>query len=203
MPATFLKTARFALRYLVLNQQARYLDDGIQALAEDIDTKIWTVGDYKTSLQAGDHGETATAGVFAWLIADAREVPAAYTDLINTLGALSNPFGVGPNGRPRLPPHKGRMNLPPGTPSGAAGATAHALGQTGGEETHILTVAELARHQHTMGDHPATTAPAGGFNIADVDSALNPATGTGFTGGDQPHNTLPPFVAAGNVFIKT
>jgi microcystin-dependent protein len=42
----------------------------------------------------------------------------------------------------------------------------HVLGENGGEETHTLTVAEMAAHQHTAvatSATPSATSPAGGF----------------------------------------
>jgi len=44
----------------------------------------------------------------------------------------------------------GRNIIGTGTATGASGATAHTKGQTGGEEKHVQTEAELATHQHAI-----------------------------------------------------
>lgn len=87
----------------------------------------------------------------------------------------------------------------PGTfPSG----TALTEGDTGGEETHALTTAELAPHSHVVLAAQSNT--AGGSDVqrlrpesTEADSDVNTAN----TGGDpvtpglngKPHNTVPPF----------
>jgi len=73
-----------------------------------------------------------------------------------------------------------------------SGATTHALGQTIGEETHTLTVAETPSHAHS---YPNTAGTGGGANIAE--GAPNAGTGTNMntTGGGGAHNTYHPVFA--------
>ncbi len=85
----------------------------------------------------------------------------------------------------------------------AAGAK-HAAGSTGGEESHILTEAEIAPHKHAMAYSPESSARSTGFayGIA-AGCATNEAGGRGYasnlgtfsTGGGQPHNNMPPYLA--------
>lgn len=85
-----------------------------------------------------------------------------------------------------------------------SGLTARTLGQFLGEETHVLTIGELATHSHTP------VAPATGFRVkgggvptldetGGVLESIQGATGT--TGSNTPHNNMQPtsFV---NFYIK-
>lgn len=85
----------------------------------------------------------------------------------------------------------------------AAGAK-HAAGSTGGEESHILTEAEIAPHKHAMAYSPDASAAATGFSYGiAAGSATNSAGGRGYAsnlgtfsaGGGQPHNNMPPYLA--------
>lgn len=85
----------------------------------------------------------------------------------------------------------------------AAGAK-HAAGSTGGEESHILTEAEIAPHKHAMAYGPESSARSTGFSYGiAAGSATNSAGGRGYesnlgtfsAGGGQPHNNMPPYLA--------
>lgn len=76
-----------------------------------------------------------------------------------------------------------------------AGAT-YIAGSTGGEATHTLTIAEMPNHTHTF----QTTAWVNRTgNIQDcstleyIDYEINRQTKA--TGGSQPHNNMPPYLA--------
>ncbi len=68
------------------------------------------------------------------------------------------------------------------------------LGGAGGEQTHQLTVPELPAHHHTG----AMTNVTGGSSVSS--SGASPVN-TGDTGGDQPHQNMPPFIVE-NMIIK-
>lgn len=71
--------------------------------------------------------------------------------------------------------------------------TEHTIGETGGEENHILTVEEMPKHYHTM-DANASGTSAGqmhGEIIIKSDGATKRASSS--VGGNQPHNNMPPY----------
>ncbi len=86
------------------------------------------------------------------------------------------------------------------TPVGKDGTTEfHDIGQTGGEKTHILTVAESANHSHTIGaNYTASTAHAHYANDSVVATGINGGSAAGnptvsSSGGGGAHNNLPPY----------
>lgn len=76
------------------------------------------------------------------------------------------------------------------------GSTSTVLGREGGEDTHALSVNELAAHTHEAQDD------TGGANIQ-AGSAHSDSSGTtGSAGGDAQHNNMPPYARV-NYIIKT
>ena len=77
--------------------------------------------------------------------------------------------------------------------------TNRVLGTDGGEESHTLQTEELASHTHvnTYYVSPDENTVAGGSGAGNTDNANASATG-----GDTPHNNMPPFVVI-NYIIKT
>ena len=73
------------------------------------------------------------------------------------------------------------------TPAPVAGATVHPVRQIGGEETHVLTIAEMPSHTH----QGANTSISGHDYNSYRTAAMSGTSGA--TGGNQPHNTMPPF----------
>ena len=81
----------------------------------------------------------------------------------------------------------------------------YAAGSTGGEATHILTVDELASHSHytvKINDVNLTVwSGAGSGSVFDMGSLYKESApnsnnfNTGFTGGSNPHNNMPPYLA--------
>lgn len=140
----------------------------------------------------------------------------AYPRLFEAIGYIYG--GAGENFR--LPDSRGRMEVGAGQ---GVGLTLRPLGQTGGEESHLLTVNEMPSHTHTQNSHkhpvkPHThgisSAPDGGGGSAilwDTSSGSGSVHGStesfgGETeevaatnqneGGGQAHNNMPPFLAA-------
>lgn len=128
---------------------------------------------------------TAPAGGY-WLLCDGSAVSqTTYSDLYALLGSTYNK-GNETAGTFRLPDLRGRFPIgynstgdytPQWTTTAGVGTniSSVALGTEGGEETHLLTTAELASHTHT-----ATSTPT--FTVASADtnqSTLNAPTGTG------------------------
>ena len=80
------------------------------------------------------------------------------------------------------------------------GVGIHTAGETGGEETHLLTIDELPSHSHQYKRHafgvndpdPSTGNNSYGVTNKSVDEKMG---NTEISGGGQPHNNMPPFLA--------
>ena len=136
-----------------------------------------------------------------WLTGDIKEVFCTPVYMV-TYFLQSGPnigLGVGEragwaicNGKNGTPNDKGKVILPYGNQG--SGTNYPILGATGGAETHTLSVLEMPSHQHTelgpgsIGNHSG--APYEGYDRPNGTQINN----TGFTGGDQPHNNMQPYV---------
>jgi microcystin-dependent protein len=109
----------------------------------------------------------AASAPTGWLLCDGSAVSrATYSALF---GIISTTFGVGDGSTTfNLPDHRGRVGIGSGT-GDAADATAHALGSKGGTETHTLTLAQMAAHDHGgVSGGPSTNTTTGPSpNISD------------------------------------
>ena len=142
----------------------------------------------------------ASAAPAGWLTCDGAAVSrTTYAALFAVLGTI---WGAG-NGSTtfNLPDMRGRVPVGVGT---GAGLTARALAATGGEETHVLSEAELAEHTHTYGEPQSST----GFDT-NIDGSSN--TGflatlsggvTGIAGSNAGHNNMQPFAVI-SFIVKT
>jgi microcystin-dependent protein len=102
--------------------------------------------------EPGDLKPTArSAAPGGWLLCQGQAVSrVTYATLYAAIGTA---FGEGDKSTTfNIPDGRGRAMIGAGEPVGAAGATSHALGSKGGEETHTLTTAELASHLHSVND---------------------------------------------------
>lgn len=112
------------------------------------------------------------------------------TDFPVLFGVIGTTFGPGDGSTTfNLPDLRGRVPVGVGQQTGG---TDFVLGATGGEETHLLTVAELASHHHTQ----ENTLIVGTAAEPPLDaSGPNPLVAvTGDTGGDTPHNNIQPYI---------
>jgi microcystin-dependent protein len=107
-----------------------------------------------------------------------------YPDLFALLGTT---WGAGDGSSTfNLPDFRGRFLLGAGL---GTGLTNRPLAAIGDEEAHKLTVAELAAHFHTY-----TGTWRAGTGLASGAYTLASGENTSVTGGDTPHNTMPPFL---------
>lgn len=138
----------------------------------------------------------------SWLSCDgASLLRADYPDLFTVIGTT---FGAVDGTHFSLPDLQGRAPIGDGTGSGL---TSRALGDSFGEEDHVITVAELASHGHTDAGHshtegttiPSTVLVGVGAPVPTALGAVG-VTGTGNasianTGSDSPHNNMQPSLA--------
>ena len=87
-----------------------------------------------------------------------------------------------------------------------AASGAYAVGSTGGEAAHVLTVDEMPRHTHSP-DNPNgkkfNMSASGDYRVDDGTVAYTDGAWSNwvqnliyYTGGDKPHNNVPPYIAA-------
>src|SRR5690606_25643691 len=93
----------------------------------------------------------------------------------------------------KLPDLRGRSSIGAGT---GTGLSARTLGTTGGAETHVLTVAELAAHNHTTVDPPDNGSVWTWATV--LKQGLGSPILSGSRGGNAPHNNMPPFAVTKN-----
>lgn len=189
-----------------LNQDL--LDDGdlatlITKLTAALLGTAWTTGDVKTTIKTvadagwvlmtdGTIGSAASTGTYA-----NNDAEALFTLIWNNIANEDCPVVPGRGGsaaadwaankKITLPKVLGRALAGSGA---GAGLTARALGSTVGEENHVLTVAELASHQHVY----TSCAPIADFRAGGGVQIQGNVPGqlTAAAGGDGGHNTMQP-----------
>lgn len=126
---------------------------------------------------------------------------------ITSLSLLSSSIPIGwavcdgTNGTPDL---RGRFVLMPQDDivptSSQKWSSIHPIGSTGGNESHILTIAEMPSHNHAGGNTTALSVNSSANNGAQLLFGMgSPGTWcsaygqTNPTGGSLPHNILPPY----------
>jgi len=137
-----------------------------------------------------------------WFPCDGRSLEvASYPALFAAIGYT---YGQPDAEHFNIPDLRGKVPIGVGT---GDGLTPRAIGDTGGEEEHELSIAELAAHTHTDSGHSHTEGTAtdglinGGLEAPAVAAfASAGVTGTGAAslstdGDDFPHNNMQPFLA--------
>jgi len=144
-------------------------------------------------------GSTAPTG---YLLCDGSAVSrTTYADLFTAIGTT---YGTGDGSTTfNVPNVKGKV--PVGRDSGDT--SFDTLGETGGEKTHTLTVAEMPSHNHAIksqsGNYPATDFTDKGFERSGASNyELNNTTNIANAGSGQAHNNLQPYIVF-NYIIKT
>lgn len=127
----------------------------------------------------------------------------SYANLYAKIGTLFG--GTGPSDF-AVPDLRGRVALG-ADPTGAHMPTLHpAVAGAGGEETHALTVAELAAHTHpASGGAFYDRHDAGGLNAEPVGSGtdrISATANTGSSGNGNAHNNVQPFLAFAAFIVK-
>ncbi len=150
-------------------------------------------------------GSTAPEG---WVLCSGQEIDKDASPHLAKLVALLRQEGFSAPGSPDskafLPDMRGRMPLGldniGGTEVGRITQPAgKMIGGSGGEESHLLSVAEMPKHSHGY-----TALLYGGGNeyawgVNDMSQYGNLSTGV--TGGDQSHNNMPPYLTM-NYIVK-
>lgn len=129
-----------------------------------------------------------------WLLCDGSSLLRVdYPDLFAVIGTV---YGAADSTHFSLPDLRGRTAIGAGT---GAGLSPRALGDSLGEETHVLSIGELAAHVHTTGNSAilGTSAPP------PLDAlGPNPLTAvTGSTGNDDAHNNMQPSLAINYLIV--
>ena len=151
-------------------------------------------------------GSSAPTG---WLLCNGTT--ASRTTYSNLYSVIGTTYGVGdgsttfglPDMRGRVPMGAGTGNQLNASGSGAitggTGMTARTAGAFGGEETHLLTVAEMPAHSHNTLNNISAGGSWGAQFVANASMVTDPYVGN--TGGGGRHAVVPPFVVL-NYVIK-
>lgn len=125
-----------------------------------------------------------------WLVCDGSYVSkTTYADLYAVIGDNYLDGGTAPVGTFRLPDYKDRV--PVGYDS--TDTDFNAIGKTGGEKKHTLTVNEMPSHKHNINyAPPASSGGQGNAYVYGTKESDNNAMILA-AGGDQPHNNLQPY----------
>ena len=71
----------------------------------------------------------------------------------------------------------------------------YSLASTGGEKEHTLTIDEMPRHSHDIVHMKRGDSDNGGDDVVFTQSEVKYDYSSEKTGGDKPHNNMPPYIA--------
>lgn len=128
-----------------------------------------------------------------WLYCDGQAV--SRTQYARLFAVITTTYGNGDGSTTfNLPDLRGRSPLGVNTDPFGTGLSNRNIAAKDGAETHTLTVAEIPSHAHTYHtDDNAPVPSVGGSNGAEDDGQAKQAMSS-YTGGDQPHNNMHPFL---------
>lgn len=198
-------------RKLFQNSLTQYLAQQVQTTLQSLSSTLSAsiVSLVPTGTVLDFAGSTAPTG-FVLCNGASLATTGTYAALFAVIGYTYGGSGATFN----VPDLRGRMPIGAGLGSGL---TNRVLGASGGEETHQLTIAELASHGHTISPDPHVHlhgytnilyAGGGGSVNALVSSGGTPVNGNSTSlsatanGSNTAHNTMAPFVVL-NKIIKT
>jgi microcystin-dependent protein len=195
-----------------------YMDRGLHVegkLSDEIGVLSPEIGDIKMSARQDNYE--------GWLVCDGRDISReTYSALFSIIGTL---FGSGDGQNTfNIPDSRGRVPL---GAQQSSGTSYYCVGNSGGAETHTLTINEMPIHNHGVNDsghtHTATSinddfnntgtylnfntpsyAQNDGSGSITWTSTINSST-TGISiqnnGGGLAHNNMQPYWVFGNYFI--
>ncbi|TAJ10646.1 MAG: hypothetical protein EPO61_02200 [Nitrospirae bacterium] len=208
-----LLTGTFVLALVMTTSAGNKLQHG-HVDSDDGGTLSPSIGIIPTGGLLAYGGSSAPSG---YLLCDGSAVSrSTYATLFSTIGTT---YGAGDGSTTfNLPDLRGRYPLGSGTgtgggvsgsgaPSGGSSLTARSQGDWGGEQSHTLTVSELASHSHDpINRDIRTSAFTGSTGVsvlaADNTSGTTYTINTSSTGGGTAHNIMNPFIVT-NFIIKT
>ena len=158
----------------------------------------------ETAINAQVSGDTLPIGCIVpftsdtvpenWLLCDGQAV--SRTDYALLFSIIGTTYGVGDGSTTfNLPNLKGRVAVG----KDSTQTEFDNLGETGGEKTHTLTIAEMPSHNHNIIGASYDQGSGGYPNLQE--KAHNITQQTSATGGGQPHNILQPYQVT-NYIIK-
>jgi microcystin-dependent protein len=152
-----------------------------------VDTTLASFGGLPVGTMVDFAAASAPTG---WLLCDGATI--SRTVYASLFAAIGVGFGAGDGVTTfAVPDFRGRVAVGSGAGSGL---TARTLAQTGGEETHVLTIAEMPAHTHDIISNSSDSGFTG-TPRADGDAA-DSTTATQSRGLDGAHNTMQPFLVA-------
>ena len=140
-----------------------------------------------------------------WLLCDGSPFSASeYPELFDLIGVT---YGWDENRNPLLPDMRGRVVVGKKAATSVNDTEFNALGKTGGEKAHTLTIDEMPSHMHDIMTNANWNSldRTYGYLARGSNGTDELKTGTEFgaraSGGSQPHNNLQPYIVT-NFIIK-